>query len=29
VIDIGSRKKVVQAETPDQGNGIEKGVVEE
>ena len=29
VIDIGSKRKVVQAETPDEGNGIEKGVVEE
>ena len=30
VFDIGSsKKKVVQVETPDQGNEIEKGVVEE
>jgi hypothetical protein len=28
VIDIGSRRKVVQAETPNQCNGVEKGVME-
>lgn len=29
VIEIGSKKKVMQAERQDQDNGIEKGVVEE